>query len=463
MSNAAELFNQVQGRLYNPKKEKEILGQLINSPGDQIEIITALKPEHFVGNNTQALYSMALELVSGNYDLTYNVLCDHIELKAKSAQNARELRECLNEVRTERVSDTVFNSVSMLKELLRNRKIYNEVLIRGDQMFRANIPIEEIVNQISKVIVSIDDGRKEKDIQQVVDNVIDAILNPQDHDRGLETGLRDIDIQFGGIRKDRYYAVGAESGAGKTAFVVDIIERLCVRHSDKIKILFFSKEMSEERVIKRLISRKTGFTNDQLDGRPKPLSQEHKKLVRETRDVIKRYPLEIVYDTMNVQQMKLRAKKFALENPDKHLIIILDHIGLVVGETNDQRVNTINASSMMKSFCRDYGVSSIVLTQFTKEIDNLDNRKNFHRPHMGYIMESGRIRQDADAVWLLWRPETRFERIAYCNDPEWPTKGKMIILNEKNRDGQCPTDMIFDQDVGTNRIIDLLEIIQQAA
>jgi replicative DNA helicase len=173
---------------------------------------------------------------------------------------------------------------------------------------------------------------------------------------------------------------------------------------------------------------------------------------------IKKYPLEIVYATMNCHQLRLRMRRFALQNPDKHLVVVLDHLGLVQGDTADMRVNTIIASGVLKSFCVDYAATVINLTQFTKSADAPENKKIYYRPSMNFIMESGRVRQDSDIVILLWRPEIWFPFINYKGDENWETMGKMVWLVEKNRDGFAPCDIILGCNIGTNKLNNSAEV-----
>lgn len=461
MSSAAESFKTINKRLFNKELERDIIGMLFTKKESQLEILTSLKPEYFSSEENKALFEVILGMFYTQHDITYVGVYNFLELKL-TIGNKQQVKDALEQACTESLKDSVFNSISILKELYKNRRIYYDVLMKGDIMFQNNEKTEDIISHMATILVGIDSGKKEISIDKVVDNVIDNILGVTKMEHGLHLGLDDLDIQFDGIKKDSYYLIGAESGAGKTAFLVDIIFRLCERHADKIAILFFSLEMSEKRVVKRAISRITRFSIQKMENRMKAMSENDQQIAKQAANQIRSYPLEIVYETMTNKQMSMRMRKFALEHPGKQLIVMVDHIGLVTGDTNDMRVNTINASTTMKSFCRDFDASVFVLTQFTKEIDSMENRKNFHRPHMGYIMESGRLRQDADVVWLLWRPETRFAEIPYGNQVAedgspvmWQTKDKLIILNEKNRDGQAPTDIIVKHNIACNVILNL--------
>lgn len=451
-----ETYDKLKQRLSSISKEKETLGHILNIPNDQVELFTELKPAYFSDINCRELFEIMAGLFQSKHDITYSVVHEFIGLKAKNEVRIDQLRRTLEEVKSYVLSDTVFNTVSLLRELLKNRQIYSEILVKGEMMFSQNEPISKIMDHMSQVLVKVETGRQEKQVKDVASSVVHAILNPLEVEKGLDTGLIDIDLQFGGIKKDTYYTIGALSGAGKTAFVCDMIERLCTRHKDKVAILFFSLEMAEERIVKRLVSRITRLTNQTLD--LGALNKEERELVAMAGARIAEYPLEIVYATMGITDMTLRVRKFALENPDKHLVVMLDHMDLVTGSTTDMRVNKIMASTMCKSWCRDYKASVMALTQFTKEADHPNRKKEYYRPNMAYIMESGRVRQDSDAVWLLWRPETHFQHIPYMGVEQWPTKNKLIILNEKNRDGQSPTDMIFNCNIGCNYIYNLHDV-----
>lgn len=452
MVSAAQDYNSINKRLYNPQKEREILGHLLNKPEEQTDILLELKSEHFSDQSCQAVYELMIAMFREQRDISLIGLRDYMEIKCKSLTNHNILGQLVEDISGLSCSDTVLNTVQLLKDLEKNRKIYHEVLIKGDMMFRQGEPTEVIIKHMVNMLSGVETGTKEKSISAVVNNVVDDILNPKESGRGLQTGLVEFDVQFGGIKRDRYYTIGAAPGIGKTAMVINLIHNLVSRHGSKIAILFFSLEMSEDRVVRRLISRITKLNNEKLESRLKALTSEQKEQVKLAKQLIETYPVEVVYQTMTVSSLEMRMKKFSIENPDAHKIAILDHIGLVKGATDDIRKNTIQASQTMKGFCRDYDATSIVLTQLKKELMSPMYKKSYHRPDTSFIMESGQIHQDSDGIILLWRPEMQFETIAYGHDEEWSTKGKLIGLNEKNRDGQPFTDLIWDCNIGCNII-----------
>lgn len=456
-NNILEEFN---NKMRDENAEADILALLISgtnsnvTPIEQADIMASVKREHFSNLVNFELFDFMTEIFNSNRDLSKEGIKSVISLRGSNGR-IKTLKDEVDRLSQFRVMESYGSLIERMKEVYKTRSFYNDVLVKGNALFSRNEPIDSLIEQISDSLMNIDSGRTKVELKTEAINVVNRLLDKQSAVKGLMTGLEEFDKETGGIKPDRYYTIGAESGAGKTAILIDFIERLASQHNDKIAILFFSMEMSEERIIQRLISRKTGLTNQRLEERGKSLNPSERTAISQAGKAISKYNLEIIYDVMNIPQMELAVRRFALQNKGKHLMIMLDHIGLVQGRTNDMRVNTINASSMMKGFCTKYKSSCFVLTQFTKEIDSKENTKTYHRPHMGYIMESGRIRQDSDVVILLWRPETRFVHIRYKGDDQWKTAYRIVFLYEKIRDGFAPFDSIYYCDIGANLVRNL--------
>lgn len=440
-------------RLFNADLELVVLRLVIENEDIQVDAFTRLHGDDFHGYERRKIFEICQNMFVDKQEVNKHTVQQVLPLKSvprEARANAIEFDRILRSPDTDSSLDT---AISILKSLTKNRKIKSEILIKAAMMFDNNEPTESIIEHISGVVINIESGRRERRTDEVTDNVAARLLGEIKIERGMLTGLTEFDRQFGGVKPDTYYTIGAASGAGKTAFVCDMIERLCSRHADKVKILFFSMEMSEDRIIQRLISRKTGMSAQTLEASMKPLTAEQKDAIRKARAEIRKYPIDIIYAPMTVNALNLRVRKFALQNPGKRLVIFLDHIGLVIGQSDNMRVNTIMASQACKSWCVEYGASVFPLTQFTKEVESPEQQKRFCRPDMRFIMESGRIRQDSDVVLLLWRPEVYTHKMNYRGQ-EWLTEGRMIILNEKNRDGHAPNDIIVNCNIATNKLDD---------
>jgi replicative DNA helicase len=356
-------------------------------------------------------------------------------------------------------TDTVLNLIKDLDVIRKNRIVYEEIIRTAQSKFINNENIDEIIKSITDSLISMDSSNIDRTTySEHVEKTLDMIENPEKYKDYKKTRWGEWNRNFGGVIQDRVYLIGGESGSGKTAFVCDMIGQLSEDYPEEVAILFYSYEMSQQRIITRLISREVKFTESKLAQRTKPLNKDERAQIGQAAQKIKNYPLEIVYAGLSDRELKLKTRQFALKNKGKHLIIMLDHIGLVEGNEHDLRLKTIRTSKVMKSFATDYKASVFTLTQLRKELtdeNNPVNKKSFHKPNDSHIMESGALKADSDVVVLLWRPEMRFDYIYYNNNEQFDARGKLWMLNFKNRDGQAPTDLIMGCDIKYNNLYNL--------
>lgn len=450
--------NPLDDRLNSTEKEFQVINEIITSKTVQMEHFHEVKPDLFHDVINKEIYNILNLMYEQDKDINVTAIRSFIKLNV-APQQVRQIEDQIDIALTYGASDTFGNMLKDLDTLRKNRILFDEIIGTAKTKFINNEPIEDIIQDITESIISMEGGKEDRTTYaDHVDMTMAQIEDPDKHWDFIKLRWEEWNNQFGGVIKDRYYLVGGESGAGKTAFVTDMISQISQDYGDKAAILFFSYEMSQSRVIARLISKEVRFTERQLKQRFKKLTESEIRRVREAAERIKNYPLDIVYQTLSDNELKMRARRFALKNKGKHLFIFLDHIGLVDGNEKDMRVKTIKTSKVLKSFATDYKASVFVLTQLKKELtdsNNQTNRNNFHRPNDSHIMESGALKADADVVVLLWRPDMRNSVIAYDGHGEFDVRGKLIMCNYKNRDGQAPTDLVFGCDIKYSHIYNL--------
>lgn len=450
--NVQDIRSKLDARLHSLEKEREALWMLWNRQDQQVILFDLLNPTLFYHAETKELFQYSTELWSNSKTVSPASVANLINLRCKPAR-VMAIEEEHRQVTNTVPLDSPDTLCDHLVTLFKNRIIYYDILQVGNSKFMNAEDPDAITAYISDKLIQTESGKQEISMEKATQDALQKILHPKPSDKGKSIGIDQIDRVFGGFKKDRLWVIGGESGTGKTAIVVEFIHRLCHFYNDEIAILFFSLEMSEDRIVRRLISRDAFISNDKMDQKFSTLSANDKININESGKKIMNYNLEIVYDSIDVLKMKARARRFALENKGKHLFIFLDHVGKVEGSTADIRQETIKVSACMKSFCTNYGATSFLLTQLKKEVGDGENlKKNFAKPHMGHIMESGAIRADADVVALLWRPDMYNKTIPFNGMDEWDCEGKFFILDTKNRDGQAPVDMLFNHRIMYNEI-----------
>ena len=442
-------------RMFSPELERQLLSLIINDRDEQLAALNDASEKLFSGFERPELFAMLRKMSAKRLQIDQFSVQNFLEINAKEYRSEPMIKE-LNAVNNTPAFEGYSNLVSHLNEYTTKRTIYN---MAADiiQKLNRNESVEEIQKEATKILVSNIKDDKEKSLAEVAAETLHNIIEEPMSKQALKTGITEFDRLFAGFLKDRYWVLGSESSVGKTATAIDFLYRLCTNpdNEGKIAILFLSYEMSEERLGRRIVSRHTGFNEDRLKQSFKAFTQEEKDRITDATTMFAGWPLEIVYKSLHPQQMKLRAQRFAMEHQGKHLIIIVDNLSKIAELYPDQRKGMIEASAACKSFCIDYDATTIALAHLTKETSNTENQRKYAgRPNISQLAEAGNIRNDADNVLLLWRPEMYANRISYNDYDDWQTANKMLYLVQKNRDGQSPVDVILDCNIGINKIMD---------
>jgi|GEM_PF-6264093 replicative DNA helicase len=448
---------EVMERIRDLSKERQLLNLILESNQVQIEYLPGINTDIFFSNSYLGFFEIMRNMFLAKKKIGRNTVASHISQNTP-ASDIQSYMNVLKEVIAEPPFDAPEILIHELTRMFKSRKVYKEIFMDANKGFLLNAPIEKLIEDIGNTLFSLEGGGNEVKVKDLCVNTLDEILNPKEEEKGLDIGLTEFDQTYGGIKPDTYITIGAESGTGKTAFLIDIIHRLFERHESKIAVCFFSMEMSEKRIMKRMLSRHANVNSLMFDTKRVsgigPLAKQ--RLYNAATD-IRSWNLKIVYETMDIQRIKMKARQFILQNPGKKHIFLVDHIGKIESTLSDMRVSTIRNSAGLKSLCVDHKATVIALSQLLKELASPKYKATYHRPDESFIMESGSIKADSDILGMLWRPGSRFDSIAYGSNDNWNPKGKMIFLNEKNRDGIEKTDMIFGCDMGTSKLVDVAD------
>jgi replicative DNA helicase len=443
--------NALAKKLVNTDKEIELLSMLIGAEKDfQLDVIDQTQSRLFSKTENRELFELVSKTINEGRDINWDSIRTYVSMQPEYRKAA--LDDALDEIEMTETYDTKENLIYFIKEAYESRCLWNAIE-QARVSFQRSEDRKRIVEQLTGSLIDLEVNKKNRTLNDVYNDVMGEIFEGKKKAKGKLTGLSQWDMEYGGIIEDRVYVIGAASGGGKTALAVSLTERMCAMYPNEVAVLYISMEMSDQRIFKRLLSTLTDYTVAKIEDRfGKGFTEAEKEnLINESLN-IRGWPLEIIYETMSVQDLKTAARRFALKNKGKHLMIFIDHLGEVDGDLSAIRTHTMDCIKAAKSFCVDYNASVFPLVQLKKELDGPTRASTYHRPFKSDILETGSILQKADALILLWRPEYYgFDTISYGNNPEWDCRGRIIMLNEKNRDGQAPTAQIYKCKIATNR------------
>jgi len=200
------------------------------------------------------------------------------------------------------------------------------------------------------------------------------------------------------LEPGRLFCVAGRPGMGKTALAGAIALGAAERGTG---VAFFELEMTAVQLAYRMAcSRIDVSTKVARSGR---YSREVGDRIRGSLDHCASIPLWIDdTGTLTVERITSRARGLKARHPDLGLVII-DHIGLVHASNPRERrhLQLGHISSRCKALAKDLGVCVVLLAQLNRAVED----RSPPRPRLSDLRESGRIEEDIDSAWLLYRPE----------------------------------------------------------
>lgn len=271
----------------------------------------------------------------------------------------------------------------------------------------------EVVEDLIAALADIVEGKRDetRNLAELIPQVLEQI--EQGGVPAIGTGLDDLDeILSGGIRAGELHIVGARPGMGKSALALSIARYVAQSAGPG---LIFSLEMSAEQSTRRLLA-STARTSlkhpdwSKLQGAAGSLEQ-----------------IELWYhDKAGVGLPEVFSIARATKRRRTLEVVVVDYLQLMkVGEGENRATALGDVSGGLKRMARDLDVPVIALAQLNRQVE----QRPGGRPRLSDLRDSGSIEQDADAVWLLWRPE---KYLADASD----YVGKAEVQIAKQRDGR---------------------------
>ncbi|MEO8401835.1 MAG: replicative DNA helicase [Gammaproteobacteria bacterium] len=239
---------------------------------------------------------------------------------------------------------------------------------------------------------------------------------------GLSTGFSDIDKIAHGLHGGDLIVLAGRPSMGKTLLAMNIAEH--VAFSVNKPVCIFTLEMSKKQLLERTISSVSKISADLLRS-GKLLEPDFQKITAAI-PVIKNSKLYID-DRASLRVSDIRAKCRRIKREHGLALVVIDYIGLMAGDGDNENLRVGNISRGLKLLARDLNVPVIAISQLNREVE----RRNNKRPMMSDLRDSGSVEQDADMIFFIYREEV-YEKNSV-------NKGLAEIIAAKNRNGNIGT------------------------
>jgi replicative DNA helicase len=242
-------------------------------------------------------------------------------------------------------------------------------------------------------------GRREvESISSGLGDVVDKVLDGHTPDNLVKTTWSEIDRQQGGLYKGVLTIVAACTGMGKSTFLLNMATNIGLTgHS----VLYYTLEDSRRFVQKRMLARLADInlrkllhnevmTDDQADR-----LRSKVRFLKHLEDMGK--PLFWINDCPATSD---QIAQTALAHRTAHGLdlLLIDHLGYTADKGKDEYTTVSNAVRTFAHAAKDLDIPKVLAVQLNRKME--DRAKV---PELKHLRGSGRIEEDARAVWFLHR------------------------------------------------------------
>lgn len=410
---------------YSEDAERYVLGCMLLDNSCIPLAINELKDEYFYFQNYRTIFSAIKE--TSNKGLVVDAL---VLLNRYPALNPATVAGLSDEVST---SSNIGYYIDELKQLfiVRNATV---TMIRGlEKLKRFNVGVGNVYNVVNETndnLVKLNANNTSQNFttseglaRQLVKDMEDT-YKKKELFLGLETGYNSLDRMLDGLPYDTFITVGARPSIGKTAFALNLMEKICSIKKDgkQNACAFFSLEMTVKSLGYRLLAIKSGIKQYFIrHGMIDVASAMFPRLDKAISDIYKSklYMFDsnscgdINYIDNLIAQIRMLANKGVK-------VFFIDHIGLVKHRNEKlkryEQVNDITFS--LHKLAQQLKVIIIGLCQLNRDAEN-------KKPTLANLRESGDIEQNSDVCIFLHRDRGQGE------EERIPTE----VIVAKSRDG----------------------------
>lgn len=405
--------------------EKAVIGSMIMDADAVVAASEMITGDDFYQRQYGILFDAMVELYNEGKPVDVLTLQERLKMKdvPEEFSSIEFISELVSSVPTSanvrHYAQTVSDDATLRRLIRVNEEIANTC-------YQHRESLDEIMNTTEKRIFDVLQKKSTDEyvpIKDVVLSVIDKIEAAARHKgtvTGLATGFYDLDYKTSGLQPSDLILIAARPSMGKTAFVLNLAQYMCVRNH--VPTAIFSLEMSKDQLVNRILSMESKVDSQSMrTGTLQPADWE--KLI-ESAGVISTAPL-IIDDTPGISITELRSKcrKYKLEN--NLGLVIIDYLQLMTGgsrkqESRQQEISEISRS--LKALAREINAPVIALSQLSRACETRPD----HRPMLSDLRESGAIEQDADVVMFLYRDDY------YNKDTDKKNISEVIIAKQRN-------------------------------
>jgi replicative DNA helicase len=239
---------------------------------------------------------------------------------------------------------------------LSDKRVLAGKLIQGIQMIEQDKSKEEIVNVIEGSLQFSD-----KKVETLQDIQFESYYNNKQGEKGIMTGFPSFDYSGVKFLNGQLIAVGADTGVGKTTFLVHIMAQQIKLGN---KVLLFSLEEPARKIMMRFLKVLSGYHISQIISGEAPEEQ-----IRHWDKIIKENVQTVYKAGLTIAELKSRAKM--LHARYNFSVIGVDYWQLLNGVGVNKLEQLVNVADNLLSIAISMDLPVITLGQVDKASSRL--------------------------------------------------------------------------------------------
>ena len=271
-----------------------------------------------------------------------------------------------------------------------------------------------------------DDFSLSKSIE-ILENEFQDQLEGKYTQESVKTHIEHLDAVLGcsGIGLGEVMVISAPTSCGKSQLALNIVSRAMMR--DKVPCGFFSLEMPQKQIAKRMVPIKSQANLKQIQERV--ISDSHMKRVTDACNDIKEFPMFTVHNIKNISDLCSYARTMVRKHKVK--LLVIDYLQLIPWDNKNMSKNDAIAdiSHTIKQLALELNIGVLLLSQVNREGAKRDGGLAIYD-----LKDSGDIENDADVILLMW-PENGDIEASKRLDGNGPYVNMKYNI-AKNREGE---------------------------
>ncbi|MEX3505496.1 replicative DNA helicase [Corynebacterium sp. LK2510] len=422
---------------HDERAERGVLGAMLLSPDTVVDVVENLVPDDFYFPAHQLIYQAVLDLFALGSDIDVLIVAGRLDRlnQLDRVGGAPYLHTLISEVPTAanaRYYADIVEEKSLLRQLVNAGTRVVQFGYEGDE----GSEVEQIVDRAQQEVFKVskrhtgEDYRALSELLRPTVDELAAIEQGGGLERGVPTGFLDLDRLTNGLHAGQMIIIAARPGVGKSTLALDFMRSCSITHG-KTSVIF-SLEMSASEIIMRMLSAETEIKLSAMRSGQMEEGDWEKLTHRLTE--IQDAPL-FIDDSPNLTMMEIRSKARRLKQTHGLDLVVLDYLQLMSSgrkvESRQQEVSEF--SRQLKLLAKELEVPVIAISQLNRGPEARTDKK----PQLADLRESGSLEQDADMVFLLYRPDSQ--------DRDDERAGEADIIVAKHRGGPIDTVPVAHQ------------------